>query len=913
MGLASWRLGDNPSALAAFQRAMALERQLGDRHREAVTRNNLCLVEHARGELRQALTCYQDALASLAGQGEERQQAVLLLNAGAASESLGEPRLAIARFQQALVLLRAAGDRKQQAQALNNLAVVWSELGDKDRALTTYGQALDLFRQAGDRLGEARALHNLGVTYFALGEPRRAEAHYEQALALRRELGDRRGEASTLEKLAAAYGAEGDAAKALAAASQALALARAATDGADRGALADALALLGREQAAGGDLAAATASLGDAAAARRATGDRGGTAQALEQLGEVQAQAAAAAAGLAPAAAAVAEALAIRREIADPGAQVESLDALARIERRRGRAAAARADAEEAMRLVESLRTAIAGPALRASFLGARHSAYETEIDLLMDLDAADPGQGHARQAFEVSERARARALLDLLGEARAGAPAGGLPPDAAEFARRRQALDERLRAKQRRRLEASAGTGAAAPGQDPPPAAERAAAERRAVAAQVAGREVAAVLRELDQLDIEMRAERPRYLQLADPRPLTAAQIQALLDPATLLLEFALGEEHSFLWVVGSDRLDSYQLPGRAAVEEQARRVYGQLAAPSLDAHEAGAARRDAAALSRLLLGPAAGRLGDRRLVVVADGALVYLPFAALPQPGDPDQPLLARHQLVSLPAASLLPLLRQGAAALPPAAAGAAPPAMTAPAAGVARTLVVLADPVFSADDPRVAAGGGAVARGAAGAAPVLDRLPATRREAETIAALLPADQERLALDFAASRDLVLAGGLAPYRYVHFATHGRIDAQDPALSGLELAGVAPDGTPRDGFLSVGDIYGLRLAADLVVLSGCETALGKAIRGEGLVGLVQGFLVAGADRVVASLWRVPDRATAQLMGSFYRALLVDRLPPAAALRQAQLALAGERRWRAPYYWASFVLLGDWR
>ncbi len=155
-------------------------------------------------------------------------------------------------------------------------------------------------------------------------------------------------------------------------------------------------------------------------------------------------------------------------------------------------------------------------------------------------------------------------------------------------------------------------------------------------------------------------------------------------------------------------------------------------------------------------------------------------------------------------------------------------------------------------------------------------------------------------------------MSGDLARYRIVHFATHSRIDTRLPALSGVLLSEVGADGAPRQGLLSLEDIYNLRLGADLVVLSGCETALGREVRGEGLVGLTRGFFQAGATRVVASLWPVQDRATAELMSHFYRAMLRDGQSPAAALREAQLALAHDRRWADPYYWAGFILLGDW-
>ncbi len=276
------------------------------------------------------------------------------------------------------------------------------------------------------------------------------------------------------------------------------------------------------------------------------------------------------------------------------------------------------------------------------------------------------------------------------------------------------------------------------------------------------------------------------------------------------------------------------------------------------------------------MLLGPLAERLNAQRLAIVADGALGYLPFGVLPRPGS-DEPLLARHEMVHLPSASALAVQREILTRRAPAP----------------RQVAVVADPVFDPAD---------------GFAP----LPASRQEAAAIAALAAPGQALAALGADAGRELALGGGLSGYRTVHFATHGVIDAEHPALSGLALATLDERGRPREGFLHLRDIYNLRLGADLVVLSGCRTALGREVRGEGLVGLTRGFLYAGAPRVVASLWRVEDRATAELMTRFYRALWVDGLPPAAALRAAQLSIREERRWRDPWFWAGWVIQGVW-
>jgi CHAT domain-containing protein len=194
-----------------------------------------------------------------------------------------------------------------------------------------------------------------------------------------------------------------------------------------------------------------------------------------------------------------------------------------------------------------------------------------------------------------------------------------------------------------------------------------------------------------------------------------------------------------------------------------------------------------------------------------------------------------------------------------------------------------------------------------------PRLERLLATSYEADALAALVPPDRRLIARGFEANRETILGAALEQYRFVHFATHGLVDARYPGLSALALSQFDEQGAARNGFLRLHDIYNLRLDAEVVVLSACETALGRDIRGEGLVGLTQGFMYAGARSVVASLWQAPDRATAELMTRFYRHLLHGELPPAAALRRAQSELAAERRFADPYFWSGFVLIGDWR
>jgi CHAT domain-containing protein/tetratricopeptide (TPR) repeat protein len=880
IGLARTALGDPAAAVAAQRRALALARGLGRPHLAGDALDNLGLALHAQGDVRAARELFEQALAAFDLAGERGAwRAAVLQNLAAVAADLGEPEAALERHRQVLALQRALGSAPGEARTLNNLGVLYGNLGELGKALDSYTPALAIFRRDGDRLWEAVVLHNRGSAYYALGDFRRAQDDLERALTIRRDAGDKRGEVRSEINLGQTLFRLGERARALHLGAHAVTVASAASD---RGGEMLARLLVARIELATGSPAAALAGLVRPTELARAMEDRLGEAAALQFAGEAHL-----ALGQPEQAAPIlAQAVSLSRAVESPARTVSALTALARAERMLGRAAAARSRVDEALGLIEVLRTTESDPDLRASFLASQRTAFELEIDLLMELHRGMPGQGYDRQALEVSERAHARGLLDLLAEAHADIRAGVEPA----LRDRERALLARLNAKASRR---AALLGA--------PAAER--------RPHVGEDEIRSVLDELARVQAEIRRRSPRYAALTQPVPVTSREVQDLLDGDSLLLEYALGGERSYLWAVDRDSVTGVALPRRAEIEAAARAVYSDLGVVG----PRGVGQEDAASLSRMLLGPVAARLGKRRLIVVADGDLQYLPFGMLPVPreqgakaaaGAAGAPLLAEHEIVSVPSASVVAAQRRGA--------------RRPPAQGL---VAVLADPVFDARDPRVTAAAGRRAspsgngpRPRAGSPnDPFPRLPWTRREAAAIAAVAPAGESLLALGFEASRETALSPALARYRIVHFATHGVIDARTPALSGLMLSRIGEQGDAREGFLGLADIYNLRLGADLVVLSGCETALGKQVNGEGLVGLTQGFLYAGARQVVASLWRVEDRATAELMSRFYRGLLVDRRPAAAALRLAQLAIRHDRRWRSPYYWSGFLAQGDWR
>ena len=905
---ATGRAEDARAALALLDEALAGFRAAGDRRREALALSAKGSLSFSLGQLKEAVEFHSQSLALWQALGEPRAEAESRSSLASSLINLGRFPEAREQLERALVLARAAGDRQVEGAVLHNLGSLASHQSDFEAARVWYEQALPVRRSAGDRAGQANTLgnlgrvyrmlgrlqpalasyqealalrsdpaerpanrailHNLATLHVQLGDMERAESLYREALGLARESGDRLGQANMLHGLAGLCAETGRDEEAAQLFQEALALWR---ELGNRPGEAQTLAFLGSLEQRRGHSAESLRLLGQALDLHRAAGNRNGETEALLRLGQARHAFGNAAGALE----AFDQALALARGIGQRGYEAEALFRLARTEKESGRLAEARGHIEESIARLEDLRFTLASPDLRASFRAARNEPYELQVEILLLLHAREPGKGWDAAALEASERSRARSLFETLTaggvELRKGAPPALL--------RREAALRREIQALESRRLSRP----------DAPGPLEA---------------EIGRKLEDYRSLESEILAASPAYAALARPPALRTEELRELLDPGTVLVEIALGEARSQAWVLTRESLHTRELPARAELEAAARRLLERVTAPDRRAAER-QAELAAAELSARILGPLAellARPGIERLVLVADGALSGLPFGMLPFPpprggGEaPPEPLLARFEIVALPSLSLLPALRRGRAAGP---------------ATDRLEVAVLADPVFGPDDPRLAPR--SAKDGPAAARSGFERLAFSGREAEAILKLVPPGRRLAALGFRADRATATGPAVARARVVHFATHAQLDGRHPELSGIVLALRNEAGEPQDGFLHLQDLYSLDLSADLVVLSACRTALGRDLPGEGLIGLTRGFFHAGAPRVVATFWDVQDGATAELMARFYRGLLQDGLPAAAALRRAQLSLRTERRWASPFFWGGFALQGDWR
>ena len=864
LGAAHHQLGQHQVALQDLQQARRIWEELDNRDELANTLYAIGVLQYDGVELGAALESFRRALDLRRELHQESGQALLLNGIATIHREQGEGDKALEMYRQALSLSRVTKDRSDEANVLQNMASIYLRRGELQEALELYTAALEIHQYLGDPALEGRVLSYLGATALYLGDREQALDYYTRALQIQRELGNEAWEGYTLRDIGWAYDLRGEPRVAL-----------------EHYTLANEIGLklkdprlqamasqgMGRAQRALGAPREAVAQLERAALFFQETGSALGEINVLVDLGLAYQDLAE------PQRAAElfyrARDLSRQRKtlIAEAGAQ----SAVARLERERGNLTAAVTAIEEALRIVESIRPKVATQRQRVSFFASRREYYDFYVDLQMRLHERDPAGGHLAAALAESEKARARSLLDLLAEGRIDVRRG----ISSELKQREEEIENRIsllqgdllddlsrEGKQASRIEAELG---------------RAEEER-------------------ERIEWEIQREHPHYAAFRNPAPLSPEQVQALLDPRTALLEYTVGKDSSYLFVVTRDRLECFRLPPAAELDGLVETLRGTLEDP-------GRKHRSryievAYRLYEILLAPAREVLRDKpHLIVSPDGPLLLLSFEALltssetSGSGYAGLPYLIREKSVTyVPSASVLAEL------------GGSPGAV--PVAAGAGLFLGFADPAYERPSP---------APGTAAAGPLAgvlapQRLAHSRDELLEIASLFPPGQVRSYLDRDASEENVKANpDLRNASWLHFAVHGFVDEVRPEYSGLVLS---LDGDPREnGLLQVYEIFNLDLSADLVVLSACDTALGKNVRGEGLLGVSRAFLYAGAASVAVSLWQVADESTSELMVRFYRHLIVTG-DKAQALRLSKLELIQESRYDRPYYWAPFILIG---
>lgn len=866
LGLAAWRLGDYARARAEQERAVALKVALGLERELWRSYNGLGLVAWHEGRLADAITRFDAALSVAERVADTVAMGSTAGNLALVHTELGDFDAARRGFLRMRDVGRGAENGRVEANALNNLGMLAIRIGDPAGALPFLRDARRIYQAIDYATGEQNALGQLGTAYAALGEPQQALAALDSALHLARRLGLQQEEASNLEAIAELHRVAGDFARALDlyAAAKALnqQLGQPVELGADLRSEAEIYVQLG-------DLELARRSAAQALATHRAAGAR------FEELGD----------------------LLLLADIADRSSRPADVTAhlaagrrlVAALDVRLARVGVALVEARIADRRRESSRVlrvlGAAAPDLAAG-------GYDTEWEAQLLRARAERRLGHLAQAAEAGRRAVAavervrRNYGSGILRTAYGSDRGEAYAELVSILQRQGRLEEAFAvsdaARGRALLEyraADRGAGAAGP-----------LAERAALLGEIGGLTAGIEVAERDvegPADTAGRATlahlygrldkaRGRYeallAQAGSGVPAgallgagdaDAADVQAILASDEALLELLVAEDRVFGFVVTRAGLTAFE--SRITQQNLASRV--RLARAALA--RPGGAPGDAPVLESLhalLIAPARLAAGVRRLVVVPHGVLSYLPFAALRDSAS-GRYLVESHSILYVPSAGALPALRRRDA-------------------------------------------GGATPGRAVVFAPFPDRLPATAVEAAALRRVLRADVRAGARATEGQFRRALAAGGA----VHAATHGVLNAQNPLFSRIEFARASDGGPADDGRLEVHELLGLRVTSPLVFLSGCETGLGTAgstdfARGEDFATLAQAFLYAGADNVIATLWRVEDEGAAAFAERFYGHLA--KVPPPEGLAAAQRDMLANRRFAAPFYWASYALSGD--
>ena len=853
-------LGHNEVAQQHLSRAFGLLQGSGDTPEAKHASGEARMVDgellQAKGNFKKALTRLNEALGLLTDDRDGQARVHLFI--GYINGSIGNTDKAEAEISEARKLYQTTNNRAGEGQALTALGLVRSAKGEHDSAINLHQSAREIFRTIGDRHSEGIANNALGQAYEQLNEPKLALDFYDQALRLFEAAGAVNGIAPTNCLIAHVHFTGNRLEQALTYYQRCLDLSRNA--GMVRHeiiALTQIAAVYTRQQRY--DLALAQhqrvqkfyENIGDQRGLTRALIDFGDLCLQIHQTQK--------------ALDAYQRALALSEKTGEQNTQLMALYGLAHSKLINGDLEAALSFVQRSLKLIEELRANVASPEFRTSYFSGERQHYDLAIEILGRL-----GPKYAAEALMVSEQSRARLLVDLVNESRASIREGA----AKELLDRERELRGLIRAQAEYQMDLGA---------NPEPA------ELAEVNEQLAQLRV-----EYQQVEAQIRQQNPYLSSLEQFTPLNLEQIQKELGPDTMLLEYSLGDERSYLFAVTSDSIESHELPKRQILEDAARKSH-ELMTKIVAADETNRA------LSQMLLGPVAGKLGNKRLVLVLEGALQYVPFAALPSPVAPESVLLQTNVIVVEPSFSALVAIRKNV-----------PKHSSSPG----KLVAVIADPVLDRSDDRVP--GAVVSTGKAQRSgpltrdATLARLAHASEEADAISAAAPRGTTLVAKGFDANRETAMSANVGQYQIVHFATHGVLDSEHPEVSGIVLTSVDRNGTKTDGLMSLHDIYSLDLSAELTVLSACQTALGKDIRGEGLVGLSHAFMSAGSKSVVSSLWKVDDRATADLMRGFYESMLQQGMSPADALRSAQLKMMRDKRTSAPYYWAGFVIQGEY-
>lgn len=843
---------DHPRAIQTAQEALALFQSVNDLDGIATAYGLIGQYHYAQNALDESARYYDLALQAWRKLSNLGGQARTLIMFGYIDARKGEWLNAVSYLTQAHNLLDEGSDPTQMAQIASGLGYVFNESGLPESGLAQYQRAMEYYRQAKHDRYYNRSVMQIGYTYFLLGNSPAALTHLQQAIT-----NFQASPEPTNVKLD----------------------------------IAECHEYLGRVYISTGQYELALEHLQPIPAIYKKSGNPREVAQVEGMLGQIYQHQG----SVSRARKSYLEASRIFREINDRVNDASVRFALGRLELNSGNYEAAERYLKDSIENTEHIRSDLKTRVFAAAFSASVHERYEAYIECLMRRHESKPSKGLEVIAFEASELARARSLSELLRDTQTTVLVGVDP----QLAQKEKTLRHAIRTTVDQTVSLLATN------------------YKKEDLDKLEG-SLTRLREQHKRITAKLRQLNPDYDKFEEPASYSLQQIQNVVieDDQTVLLEYLLGQNASYVWAITRNSVEVFTLPKAEVITSAVRRVYEKV---SKEPGEGSAEQLNqaTAALTEMILRPVIPKLTTPRVIVVADGALNYIPFQLLPNPSANNEPLVAKYEVINAPSASILGQLRQEKEHRRP----------------HSKVLAAFGDPVFDSNyaQYKASASGGLTAsvrsneseplrrawRDVEVSADALDPstlqpLSYTKFELNNLSAIA-GSRALVAKGFAASRETLGSLDLSKYAILHFATHGVLHPEKAEYSGFYLSTVDTEGRRQDGFINMQDIYSLNAPVDLVVLSACRTGLGKDVRGEGLIGLTRGFMFAGASSVVSSLWKVDDEATSELMKYFYANMLQKQMRPAEALRAAQNTLRQVPHWQSPHFWAGFTLQGEFK
>lgn len=852
--------GDLKGSLYGFTNSKQKFIELGDRYGEAFS--NL-MKGHAYsdlGYLDDARNCHQSGLALFEEISNVKGKALSLTALGGNYSLRGEQHQALAFHNKALLLFRQLGDSQFEGVTFNGIARAYVELNQSDLAYNFYAKSVALFQNSKNIDFEAGTQLKWGQTCHKLNREEEALTHYRRGFELCKSLGKKRLAAYALMYIAATIESQENPETAVSELKKSLGI-------------------------------------------LKSVRDRRGQAQIFTGLGDIYYRTGNHHAALKS----YRQALVISQSIEDKRHEAQSFYNIALTTRSTGELDESLKNIEQSLRIMEKLRVLIANEVLRLSYFSAAAQYYDFYINLLMQLNKLRPKQNYEIRAWQASEKIRARVLLESLSLAKVNVSQTQNPALRDQEEKLTRAINEQIN------LHSKLIT-----------------MDKSLSDVNKSAQELRQLFINYEELQKQIKKDDSSTAALESTETYDLQAVKEILqdDPNTVFMDYLLTDEKGYLWTIDGENIRSYELPSRTEIDKASREFNQVLTARQPLDNETAAAYQQryneaenmmtakACRLSRMLIPSEILQSDKKRLLIIPDKTLNYISFDALSAScflgsvnNDSEAvyvPLITKYETAVISSATTLGLLRK----------------QNSNRVATSNFAVILADPVFEADDLRITTR--PLKKSSSEDSPdspesadvvkkeiPLRRLRSSLEEAKQIAELEPDGKTLILSGFDANLTESKNPRLKDYQIIHFATHSLVDDKIPELSGIYLSQFNQGGESINGVLRLANIYNLDINAELIILSSCDSAIGQDVAGEGLISLSRGFLSAGAKSVIGSLWKVDDQATAELMNHFYKSLINDKMTVSGALRNAKLKMLAQKRWQSPFFWSGFVLQGE--